>query len=309
VLSSMGTERGLSNMDILEKSSKDLLYDESNSCGKEFTQLCVVLELLKLKACHGWSNKSFSELLSLLANLLPKSNTLPTSTYRAKKLVCPLSLGVEKIHAYPNHCILYRKEYEFNMKSPVCGVRLYKRSCNHVYADTMKKKIKNKNKTAISPEIVDDKADLDKEDTTKRKIPTLVMWYLPEVDHLKHVFFNPRDAKLVHWHFMKRKENDEEIRHPAGGTQWKFFYLQYPKFSVESRNIRFTLSTNGMNPFDENRTVHNTWSVILAMYNIPTWLCHKRKCLILSILIQGPKQADIDIDVFLEPLMEDMTKL
>jgi hypothetical protein len=30
VLSSMGTERGLSNMDILEKSSKDYLYDESN---------------------------------------------------------------------------------------------------------------------------------------------------------------------------------------------------------------------------------------------------------------------------------------
>jgi hypothetical protein len=28
VLSSMGTQRGLSNMDMLEKSSKDLLYDE-----------------------------------------------------------------------------------------------------------------------------------------------------------------------------------------------------------------------------------------------------------------------------------------
>jgi hypothetical protein len=38
-------------------------------------------------------------------------------------------------------------------------------------------------------------------------------------------------------------------------------------------------------------------------------LCRKRKYLILSILIQGPKQADTDIDVFLEPLMEDMTKL
>jgi hypothetical protein len=37
VLSSMGIQRGLSNMDVLEKSSKDLLYDESNGCGKEFT--------------------------------------------------------------------------------------------------------------------------------------------------------------------------------------------------------------------------------------------------------------------------------
>jgi hypothetical protein len=53
VLSSMGTQRGLSNMDILEKSSKDLLYDELNGCGKEFTQLRVMLELLNLKAIIG----------------------------------------------------------------------------------------------------------------------------------------------------------------------------------------------------------------------------------------------------------------
>jgi hypothetical protein len=78
---------------------------------------------------------------------------------------------------------------------------------------------------------------------------------------------------------------------------------------LESRNIRFTLSTDGMNPFGENRTMHNTWPVILAIYNLPTWLCDKRKYLMLSILIQGPKQAGIDIDVFREPLMEDMAKL
>jgi hypothetical protein len=142
VLSSMGTQSGLSNMDILEKSSKDLLYDESNGCDKEFTQLCVVLELLMLKVSHGWSDNSFSELLSFLAKLLPKPNTLLTSTYRAKKLICPLSLGVDKIHTCPNNGILYRKEYEFNMKCSVCGVSRYKRSYNHVYADTIKKKIK-----------------------------------------------------------------------------------------------------------------------------------------------------------------------
>jgi hypothetical protein len=129
-------------MDILEKSSKELLYDESNGCGKEFTQLRVVLELLKLKSIHGWSDKCFSKLLSLPAKLLPKPNTVPTSTYIAKKLICQLSLGVDKIHACPNHCILYRKEYEFNTKCPICGVSRYKRSYNHVHADTMKKKIK-----------------------------------------------------------------------------------------------------------------------------------------------------------------------
>jgi hypothetical protein len=201
-------------MDILEKSSKYLLYDKSNGCGKEFTQLRVVLELLKLKVGHRWSDNNFLEILSLLAKLLPKPNTLSISTYRAKKLICLLSLGVDKIHACPNHCILYRKEYEFTTKCLVCCVSQYKRSYNHVYADTMKKKIKNKNKTAISPEVVDDKADLDTEDMMKRKIPTLVIWYLPVIDHLKRVFSNPRDTELMCWDSVKRRENDEEIRHP-----------------------------------------------------------------------------------------------
>jgi hypothetical protein len=125
---------------------------------------------------------------------------------------------VDKIHACSNHCILYCKEYEFNTKCLVCGVSRYKRIYNHVYANTMKKKIKNKNNTAIGPQSIDDEDDPDKEDMTKRKIPTLVMWYLLVIDHLKCVFSIPRDTKLVCWHFEKHRENNEEIRHAADGT-------------------------------------------------------------------------------------------
>jgi hypothetical protein len=209
MLNSMGTDRGLDNMEILEKSSREPLYDESNGCGKEFTEIHVMLELLKLKASHGWSDNSFSELLSLPVKLLPKPNTLPTITYRVKKLICPLSIGVDKIHACPNHCILCRKEHEIKMKCLVCGVSQYKRSYNHVYVDTMKKK--NKKKTTIGPESVDDENDSDKEDKKKRKILALVMWYLLVIDHLKRVFSNPREAKLVRWHSEKRRKIDEEI--------------------------------------------------------------------------------------------------
>jgi hypothetical protein len=94
---------------------------------------------------------------------------------------------------------------------------------------------------------------------------------------------------------LKRpRENDEEIRHPADETQWKKFDLHYPEFSAERRNTKFAL---------------NTKLIILTMCNIPTWLCHKRKYLMLSILIQGPKQAGINIDVFLEPLTEYTAQL
>ena len=45
--------------------------------------------------------------------MLPKDNELPATTYKAKQVVCPMGLEIEKIHACPNDCILYRgKEYE-----------------------------------------------------------------------------------------------------------------------------------------------------------------------------------------------------
>jgi len=49
--------------------------------------------------------------------------------------------------------------------------------------------------------------------------------------------------------------------------------------------------------------------VILTIYNLPPWMCQKRKYLLLTILISGPTQPGVDMDVFLEPLMEEMKKL
>jgi hypothetical protein len=83
----------------------------------------------------------------------------------------------------------------------------------------------------------------------------------------------------------------------------------YPEFAKETRNVRFALGTDGMNPFSEKRSAHSTLPVTLTMYNLTSWLCHKRKYIILTILIQGSKSSGVDIDVFLEPIMEDMTKL
>jgi hypothetical protein len=100
-------DKGFDNFETLDKASRDLLYEECKGCHKEHTVLWMTLELLKLKASNRWSASSFSALFELLSKVLPKSNGLPTSTYLAKKTICPLTLGVEKIHACPNHCILY----------------------------------------------------------------------------------------------------------------------------------------------------------------------------------------------------------
>lgn len=76
-----GRSRGLENWQALEKASKDLLYDETKGCDKDFTVLRSVLELLRLKAKHGWSDTSFNDLMSLLSVLLPKANFIPSNMY------------------------------------------------------------------------------------------------------------------------------------------------------------------------------------------------------------------------------------
>jgi hypothetical protein len=94
------------------------------------------------------------------------------------------------------------------------------------------------------------------------------MWYLLVIDHLKRLFSNLRDAQLLLWH-MKRK-TDGKIRHPANGRKWKHFDLNHQDdFSNDPRNIRFGLSTDGMNLFGEMRNPHSTLLVIICIFNLP----------------------------------------
>ena len=46
------------------------------------------------------------------------------------------------------------------------------------------------------------------------------------------------------------------------------------------------------------------WPVLLVIYNLPPWLCMKRKYMMLSMMISGPRQPGNDIDVYLSPLIE-----
>ena len=104
-------------------------------------------------------------------------------------------------------------------------------------------------------------------------------------------------------------KDDGKLQHPSDGKQWKRFNAKFSEFGDEARNVRSALSTNGMNPFSDLSSSHSTWPVILTIYNLPPWLCQKRRYLLLTMLIFEPKQLDNDIDVFLEPFMEDMKKL
>jgi hypothetical protein len=241
-------------------------------------------------------------------------NKLPANTYYAKKLISPLTIGVEKIHACRNHCILYRGDDYKDLEScPNCGASRYKMNKDYREEESAAclktgkkgKKTQKKNQKT-SKTIGHEEADY----YSQRKIPALVMWYLPVVDQLRCLFTNPEDAELMCWHASDAHKHDGKLRHPSDAKQWKNFNNTYKKeFGDEPRNIRFTLSTDGINPFAMRSSKHSTWLVILTIYNLPLWLCQKRKYLLLTTLISGPIQHGVDMDVFLEPLMEEMKEL
>ena len=95
------------------------------------------------------------------------------------------------------------------------------------------------------------------------------------------------------------------LRHPADAPQWNTIDRLYPEFSQDARNLRLGLSTDGMNPHGLQSSSH----ILLVNYNLPPHLCMKRKFVILTMLISGPRQPGNDIDVYLAPLIEDLKML
>jgi hypothetical protein len=64
-----------------------------------------------------------------------------------------------------------------------------------------------------------------------------------------------------------------------------------------------------MNPFGETDSSHSTRPVTLCIYNLSSWLCIKRKFIIMPLLISRSVQVGNDIDVYLQPLIDDLLVL
>ena len=123
---------------------------------------------------------------------MPQPNSVPANTYQAKKVISPLTMGVEKIHACPNHCILFRGEMFKSLdKCPRCGDSRYKN--NDLYdgdkASTGKKRNKKGTKKVVQETQPPEDTPLGN-DARQRRIHALVMWYLPVTDRLRRIFLS-----------------------------------------------------------------------------------------------------------------------
>ncbi|KAA0039737.1 hypothetical protein E6C27_scaffold2373G00020 [Cucumis melo var. makuwa] len=126
---------------------------------------------------------------------------------------------------------------------------------------------------------------------------------------LKDILPSPNDLPTSMYEAKKMLEIDNKLRHPADSPAWKLVDTMWPSFSSEPRNLRSTLSADGINPYSDMSSKNSCWPVVMVIYNLTPWLCMKRKFMMLSILISGPKQPGDDIGIYLEPLIDDLKLL
>ena len=190
-----------------------------------------------MKVNNRWTDVSFDNNMEFWGDVLPENNTLPRSIDEAKKVVCPLDLPYVKYHACINDCALYRDEYEDRVTCPVCGQPRYKRG--------------------------------------NKKVPHKVVWYFPITPRLQRYFVDPKEAKLMQWHAERvppidDPEKGQILTHPADANQWKALDMEFEdEFGGDPRNVRLGMSTDGLNPYGNQRNTHSTWPEFVWPYNLP----------------------------------------
>ncbi|XP_013608049.1 PREDICTED: uncharacterized protein LOC106314771 [Brassica oleracea var. oleracea] len=240
------------------------------------SKLSAVVSLFRINSQNGWSDKSFDDLLQTLPNMLPEDNVMHTSTYDVKKFLKSFDMGYHKIHACVNDCCFFRKKLKTAESCPKCKASRWK---TNMHTGEFKK-----------------------------GVPQKVLRYFPLIPHLKRMFRSEQLAMDLRWHF-NNKSTDGKLRHPVDHVTWQSMNDKYPSFAAEERNLRLGLSTDGFNPFSMKNSRYSCWPVLLVNYNMAPDLCMKEENIMLSLLIPGPHQLGNSIDVYLEPLMEDLNHL
>nr|GEX32717.1 hypothetical protein [Tanacetum cinerariifolium] len=136
-------------------------------------------------------------------------------------------------------------------------------------------------------------------------IPGKVMWYFPIIPRLQGLFNLESISEELRWHAIRRI-TDGVLRHPADSQAWRTIDEKFLEIAKDLSNLRLGISADGVDVNSGTRH-QSVWPVLSVVYNLPPWLCIKRKFIMLSVLISGYPRNDID--VFLEPLVDDLHTL
>eukprot|EP00268_Persea_americana_P034903 TRINITY_DN34509_c0_g3_i2.p1 TRINITY_DN34509_c0_g3~~TRINITY_DN34509_c0_g3_i2.p1 ORF type:complete len:119 (+),score=11.80 TRINITY_DN34509_c0_g3_i2:365-721(+) len=114
----------------------------------------------------------------------------------------------------------------------------------------------------------------------------------------------------MRWHANASLVADESImRHPVDSSSWKQVDRKWPDFARKARNVRLGLATDGFNPFGNKNNSYSCWPVMVVPYNLPPSLCMRKEFTMLTLLIPRQYGPGHDIDVYLQPLVDELNDL
>ncbi|XP_065861009.1 uncharacterized protein [Euphorbia lathyris] len=105
--------------EILMRDAQQTLYP---GC-EEFSKLSFILKLFQIKCMDGMTNKTFTSMLKMFKNVLPKGADVPSNYYEARKMITDLGFAYEKIEACENDCMLFWKENVNLEKCSICDTK------------------------------------------------------------------------------------------------------------------------------------------------------------------------------------------
>jgi len=134
------------------------------------------------------------------------------------------------------------------------------------------------------------------------------MFYLPIIPRLQRLFASMKTASHMTWHHSNKIPG--VLRHPCDGEAWKHFDEVYPDFAADPRNVRLGLFSDGFTSYIQASTKpYSCWPIIVTPYNLPLEMCMTKSYMFFVCVVPGPYNPKAAIDVFLEPLIDDLKRL
>jgi hypothetical protein len=250
--------------------------------GSPDSKLSMCVRLLGLKSQFHVPELALDLMTKMILDGSPINDGLPRSYYEAKQLVSKLGLGVKRIDCCVNGCMLYY-DNEFGIND---GALVECKFCQEP-------RYRAKRTSRASGKLV----------------PRKTMFYLPIVSRLQRMFASIHTAKKMTWHY-KNQNNTGELRHPVDGEAWKHFDKKHPDFASDPRNVRLGLCSDGFTPYIQSSAVpYSCWPVIITPYNLPPDMCMTKPYMFLAAVIPGPSNPTSGIDIYLQPLVDDLKRL
>ncbi|XP_004513291.1 uncharacterized protein [Cicer arietinum] len=269
--------------DELPNEDAKRFYDKLISTNKPIyegatqSMLSICVQLLPIRPNWHVPQKGIDVVTKMLKSVCPLETCLPDNYYQATQLVSKLGLKVEKIDCCKKGCMLYYKDDNKLSECKICH----------------------------SPRFIPRRTGMGK----YKDVPAKRIFYFPIIPRLQRLYASTEYAAEMRWHHENKKSSNV-LRIPSNGKAWKHFDDVYSDFASDPGNVRLGLCSDGFTPYIQaSASPYFCWLVILTPYNLPPEMCMTKPKLFLTCLIPGPYNPKQNIDVYLQPLIDDLQRL